>query len=73
LGRSDWSWIGKEEIYFFYYSDVFYRGFYVTGLFKSYWGFIDGSYEGKVIFEIGAVVREITSELIGCFLKVLIF
>ncbi len=45
----------------------------MTGLFKSYWGFIDGSYEGKVIFEIGAVVREITSELIGCFLKVLIF
>ena len=73
LGRKDWPSIGKEEIYFFSYLDAIsgclsMLGFRLISEFS-----INFVYKGGFVVDIGSVVMQTTSELIGCFLNVFIF
>jgi len=73
LGRKGWPSIGKEEIYFFSYSDTISRGLSVLGFRLISEFFIKGIYKGGVVVDICSVVMQTTSELVGCFLNVFIF
>lgn len=73
LGRKDWPSIGKEDIYFFSYLNAISRGLSMFG-FRIISAFLINSvYKGGIVVDIGSVVMQTTSELIGCFLNVFIF